>query len=110
MAGARPGSADNASYFVWGSQDLGARFFSALGMTVPPDSDQSTGTACHVTSRAEEPGRLDTAALVVLVTAGQLPTPDVRQWAALSFSSVLSLSELLDAMPTELANVVAVTP
>lgn len=129
VAGARPSSADNASYFVWGSQDLRARFFSSLGMAVPAEFDRLAGNAFYATVSIEELGRLDTADLVVLITAGAqeratfeaLPgysslrvvrdgrvlAPDDRQSAALSFSSVLSLPELLDTMPAELARTVA---
>ena len=128
VAGARPSSADNASYFVWGSQDLRARFFSSLGMTVPPDVDRLAGNAFYATISTEELGRLDAADLVVLITAsaqerasfealpgyaslrvvrdGKVLAPDDRQSAALSFSSVLSLPELLDTMPGELARAV----
>ncbi len=129
VAGARPSSADNASYFVWGAQDLRARFFSSLGMAVPPDFDRLAGNAFYATVSTEELSRLDSADLVVLITAsareratfealpgypalrvvrtGRVLTPDDRQSAALSFSSVLSLPELLDTMPAELAKVVA---
>lgn len=129
VAGARPSSADTANYFVWGSQDLRARFFSSLGMTVPPDVDRLAGNAFYATISTEELSRFDTADLVVLITAsaqerasfealpgysslrvvrdGKVLVPDDRRSAALSFSSVLSLPELLDTMPAELAKAVA---
>jgi len=100
VAGARPSSSDDASYFVWGSQDLRARFFSSLGMTVPPEFEKLAGNAFYASVSTEELSRLDSADLMVLV-------PDDRQSAALSFSSVLSLPELLDSMPAQLAKVVA---
>lgn len=114
---------------MWGSQDLRARFFSSLGMTVPPDVDRLAGNAFYATISTEELSRLDTADLVVLITAsaqerasfealpgysslrvvrdGKVLVPDDRRSAALSFSSVLSLPELLDTMPAELAKAVA---
>lgn len=129
VAGARPSSADSANYFVWGPQDLRARFFSSLGMAVPPEFDRVTANAFYTTVSTEELGRLDSADLVVLITAsaqersafealpgysalrvvrtGKVLAPDDRQSAALSFSSVLSLPELLDSMPAELAKAVA---
>lgn len=132
VAGARPSSSDNASYFVWGSQDLRARFFSSIGMSVPPEFDELAGNAFYATISTEELSRLDTADMVVLITAsaqeratfealpgysalrvvrtGKVLTLDDRQSAALSFSSVLSLPELLDTVPAQLARVVAATP
>jgi iron complex transport system substrate-binding protein len=128
VAGVRPSAADSSNYFVWGSQDLRARFFSSLGMTVPPEFDRLAGDSFYATISTEELSRLDTADVVVLITAGAqeratfeaLPgysalkdvregrvlAPDDRQSAALSFSSVLSLPELLDAVPAQLAKVV----
>jgi len=69
VAGARPSSSDDASYFVWGSQDLRARFFSSLGMTVPPEFEKLAGNAFYASVSTEELSRLDSADLMVLITA-----------------------------------------
>lgn len=124
-AGVRPSSADNASFFVWGSEDLRARFFQSLGMTIPTEFDQLAGQNFYATISTEEMSKLDQADVLVLITASQaerttfeaLPgysnLADVRQGkvltlddqasAALSFSSVLSLPSVLDTLPGELA-------
>jgi iron complex transport system substrate-binding protein len=125
VAGVRPSTADNASFFVWGSQDLRARFFESLGMTIPAEFDQLAGSNFYATISTEEIGTLNAVDSIVLITAsdqetwafqnlpgystlrpvreGNAFTPTPEQSAALSFSSVLSLPALLDTLPGELA-------
>jgi iron complex transport system substrate-binding protein len=124
VAGVRPSTADNASFFVWGSQDLRARFFQSLGMTVPAEFDQLAGTNFYATVSTEEITKLNAVDAVVLITAsdqetqafqalpgysglrpvqaGRAFTPTTEQSAALSFSSVLSLPALLDTLPADM--------
>jgi iron complex transport system substrate-binding protein len=122
---ARPSSNDSNSYFVWGSQDLRARFFASLGLTVPPEFDQLAGKQFYASISTEELGKLDSADLLVLITAdaaerqrfeslpgysalkvvqaGRVVALDDEQSAALSFSSVLSLPGVLDSLPPQIA-------
>jgi iron complex transport system substrate-binding protein len=124
VAGVRPSTADNASFFVWGSQDLRARFFEALGMTVPQEFDQLAGSNFYATISTEEISKLNSVDSLVLITAsdaetqafqnlpgyssltpvreGHAFTPTPEQSAALSFSSVLSLPALLDSLPADM--------
>jgi iron complex transport system substrate-binding protein len=122
---ARPSSNDSNNYFVWGSQDLRARFFASMGLTVPPEFDQLAGKQFYASISTEELGKLDSADLLVLITAdaaerqkfeslpgypalkvvqaGHVVALDDEQSAALSFSSVLSLPEVLDSLPPQIA-------
>ncbi|MFR9804650.1 iron-siderophore ABC transporter substrate-binding protein [Pseudonocardia sp. RS010] len=125
VAGVRPSTADTASFFVWSSQDLRARFFESLGMTVPAEFDQLAGDSFYATISTEEIGTLDPVDALVLITAsdqetrafqdlpgystlapvreGHAFTPNPEQSAALSFSSVLSLPVVLDTLPGQMA-------
>ncbi|GAA4705080.1 iron-siderophore ABC transporter substrate-binding protein [Pseudonocardia yuanmonensis] len=124
VAGVRPSTADDASFFVWGSQDLRARFFEALGMTIPQEFDQLAGSNFYATVSTEEISKLNAVDSIVLITASDaetqafenLPgysglepvraghsfTPTPEQSAAMSFSSVLSLPALLDTLPADM--------
>lgn len=124
VAGVRPSTADDASFFVWGSQDLRARFFEALGMTVPREFDQLAGSNFYATISTEEISKLNSVDSIVLITAsdaetqafqnlpgysgltpvqqGHAFTPTPEQSAAMSFSSVLSLPALLDTLPADM--------
>jgi iron complex transport system substrate-binding protein len=128
IAGARPSSSDNSSYFVWGPQDLRARFFKSLGMDVPPQFAQLAGTSFYATVSTEQLSLLDTSDVVALITSSQAERTtfeslpgysalaavqkkkilvfDDEQSAALSFSSVLSLPALLDTVPGQLSTLV----
>lgn len=125
VAGVRPSSNDNASFFVWGSQDLRARFFESMGMVTPAEFNQLAGNQFYATISTEQLTKLDQADLVVLITSsaqerasfealpgypgleavqqGKVITLDDQQSAALSFSSVLSLPSVLDTLPGQLA-------
>ena len=74
VAGVRPSTADNASFFVWGSQDLRARFFESLGMGIPPEFDQLAGTNFYATISTEEISKLNSVDSIVLVTASDAET------------------------------------
>jgi iron complex transport system substrate-binding protein len=124
-AGVRPSTADNASFFVWGSQDLRARFLQSLGMTIPAEFDRLADRNFYATISTEEIGKLNQADVLVLITAseaertafqslpgyanltdvqqGRVVTLDDQASAALSFSSVLSLPSVLDTLPGQLA-------
>ncbi|GAY09572.1 iron-siderophore ABC transporter substrate-binding protein [Pseudonocardia sp. N23] len=125
VAAVRPSSADNASFFVWGSQDLRGRFLESLGMTIPAEFDTLAGSNFYATISTEQLSKLDQADVVVLVTASaqerqafeSLPgygnlkavqqnkiiVLDDDESAALSFSSVLSLPSVLETLPAKLA-------
>ena len=125
VATARPSSNDASSYFVWGPQDVRGRFFAALGMRTPADLERLVGDQFYATISTEQLGKLDEADVVVVITGseaerkafaglpgypalrtvqeGRVVTLDDRQSAALSFSSVLSLPEVLDTLPAGLA-------
>lgn len=125
VAGARPSSNGAANYFVWGRQDLRSRFFDQLGMPVPPEFDKLAGDKFYADISTEQLAKLDTADFVVVITASdteraafaglagypalkavqqkRMLTLTDRESAALSFSSVLSLPELLDGLPKQLA-------
>jgi iron complex transport system substrate-binding protein len=129
IAGVRPSSNDSASYFVWGPQDLRARFFTDLGMTVPPTFARLAGDRFYAEVSTEQLGLLDQSDVVALITAGaaeraaftglpgygrleavqgrRLVTFDDQESAALSFSSVLSLPQLLETVPAKLGVAVA---
>jgi len=129
IAGVRPSSNNNASYFVWGPQDLRARFFTDLGMAVPPTFVQLAGDRFYAEVSTEQLGLLDQSDVVALITAGaaeravftglpgygrlkavqgrQLVTFDDQESAALSFSSVLSLPPLLETVPAKLGAALA---
>lgn len=132
VATARPSSNDGASYFVWGPQDARGRFFAALGMSTPAEFERLAGDQFYATISTEQLGKLDTADLVVVITSseaerrvfaglpgypalrvvreGRVLTIDDRRSAALSFSSVLSLPEMLDTIPAEMAARLGGTP
>ncbi|ODT98744.1 MAG: hypothetical protein ABS81_27175 [Pseudonocardia sp. SCN 72-86] len=125
VAGVRPSSNDNASFFVWGSQDLRARAFEAMGMVTPPEFNQLAGNQFYATISTEELSKLDQADVLVLITSsaqerqtfeslpgyanlkavkeGKVVVLDDEQSAALSFSSALSLPSVLDTLPGQLA-------
>jgi iron complex transport system substrate-binding protein len=124
-AATRPSTAGPANFFVWSSQDLRGRFLTELGLTIPAEFDQLAGDQFYADISAEELGKLDQADVVLLVAASpaereaftSLPgypalqvvqqdrvvTLDEQQAAALSFSSVLSLPVVLDALPPQIA-------
>ncbi|MDN5914580.1 MAG: iron-siderophore ABC transporter substrate-binding protein [Pseudonocardia sp.] len=125
VAGVRPSTASQSEYFVWGPQDLRARFFSALGMRGVPAFDQNAGDQFYGSLSTEQLGQLDQADVVVLITSSEaertafqsqpgypalqvvqenrVVTLDDTEAAALSFSSVLSLPSVLDTLPKKLA-------
>lgn len=125
VAGVRPSSNDNASFFVWGSQDLRARFFESLGMTTPAEFNTLAGNQFYASISTEQLSKLDQADLVVLITSSaqeraafealpgyanlkavkenKIIVLDDDESAALSFSSVLSLPSVLDTLPAKLA-------
>lgn len=128
VAGVRPSTASRAEFFVWGPQDLRARFFAALGMRGVPAFDQNAGDQFYGSLSTEQLGQLDQADAVVLITSSaaertafasqpgypalqvvrenRVVTLDDTEAAALSFSSVLSLPSVLDTLPPKLATAV----
>lgn len=125
VAGVRPSTASQAEFFVWGPQDLRARFFAALGMRGVAAFDQNAGDQFYGSLSTEQLGQLDQADVVVLITSSaaertafqnqpgypalrvvrenRVVTLDDTEAAALSFSSVLSLPSVLDTLPQKLA-------
>lgn len=125
VAGVRPSTANRAEFFVWGPQDLRARFFSAFGMRGVPAFDRNAGDRFYGSLSTEQLGQLDQADAVVLITSSaaertafqsqpgypalrvvrenRVVTLDDTEAAALSFSSVLSLPSVLDSLPGKLA-------
>ncbi len=125
VAGARPNSVDPSQYMVWGSQDVRARFFSALGFGTPAEFDRRAGMRFYAQLSTELLGRLDDSDLVVWITGGEAERARIPQLAgyerlrvvrenrtlvlddelsaALSFSSVLSLPAALDTLPARMA-------
>lgn len=128
VAGVRPSTASRAEYFVWGPQDLRARFFAGLGMRGVPAFDRAAGDQFYGRVSTEQLGLLDQADAVVLITSsaaertafqsqpgyaalrvvrdGHVVVLDDTEAAALSFSSVLSLPSVLDTLPQKLAGAV----
>ncbi|MET0189910.1 MAG: iron-siderophore ABC transporter substrate-binding protein [Pseudonocardia sediminis] len=125
VAGVLPSTASQAEFFVWGPQDLRARFFAGLGMRGVPAFDQNAGDKFYGTFSSEQLGRLDEADVVALITntdeqrttfqaqpgyaalqavrENRVVTFDENEAAALTFSSVLSLPSVLDTVPQKLA-------
>lgn len=124
VAGVRPSTANRSEFFVWGPQDLRARFFAALGMRGVPAFDQVAGDQFYGSVSTEKLSQLDQADAAVLITSSaaertafqsqpgypglrlvrenRVVTLDDTEAAALSFSSVLSLPSVLDSLPQKL--------
>ncbi|MCO1657872.1 iron-siderophore ABC transporter substrate-binding protein [Pseudonocardia humida] len=119
-------STGGANWFAYSSQDSRGRFFTSLGMTVPPEIDQLAGTSFYTEISLEQLDLLDQNDVVAWmdVTNG---APESRienvpghdrltvfqqdrivqltdvEANAMGFSSVLSLPALLDSVPPKMA-------
>jgi iron-siderophore transport system substrate-binding protein len=118
-------SSTGAEYFVWTSEDNRGRFLTSLGFTVPATFDERAGDNFYaqisneqldvldgndVVGWLEIPGNDDAGleaqagyAALRIGQEGRVVNLTQEQGVALSFSSVLSLPALLDALPTEFA-------
>ncbi len=118
-------SAGPGTYFVWTSEDNRGRFLESLGLTVPPVFDELAGANFDAEISSERLGMLDENDLVAWLVIPGTEDAGIEQQAgyaalqvgqearvvnlteeqgvALSFSSVLSLPELLDTLPAEFA-------
>jgi iron complex transport system substrate-binding protein len=118
-------STGGANWFAYSSQDSRGRFFTSLGMTVPPEIDQLAGSSFYTEISLEKLNLLDQNDVVAWmdVTEGAPEAkienvPGHEQLAvfaqnrivqltdveanAMGFSSVLSLPALLDSVPPKL--------
>lgn len=124
IAAVLPSTEAGGGFFVYGPQDLRARFFASLGMKGVPALDQVAGDKFYGTFSAEQFGQLNQANVVALipssasqiapfqaqpgwqdlnaVKAGKAQVFQDETAAALTFSSVLSIPAALDTVPKQL--------
>ncbi len=128
IAGVLPSTEAGGGFFVYGPQDLRARFFASLGMKGVPALDRVAGDKFYGQFSAEQLGVLNAADVVALipsspsqiapfqaqpgwqnlnaVKAGKAQVFQGETAAALTFSSVLSIPAALDTVPQQLSGAV----